>query len=45
MLYKNMKAMVLSPNGDTNDFDIATGVLQGHTLESYMLIICLDHKL
>ena len=29
MLYKNMKAIVRSPDGDTDFFDIVTGVLQG----------------
>ena len=38
MLNKNMKAMVHSPDGDTNFFDIVTGVLQGDTLASYMFI-------
>ena len=29
ILYLNMKAMVCSPSGDTDYFDIATGVFQG----------------
>ena len=32
MLYKNLKDMVLSPNGDTNFFNIVAGVLQGDKL-------------
>ena len=32
MLYKNTKAMVLSPDGDTDLFDIVAGVLPGDTL-------------
>ena len=32
MLYKKMKAMVCSSDGNTNFFDIAAGVLQGDTL-------------
>ena len=35
MLYKNMKSMVHSPNGDT-DFYIVTGALQGDTLTLYL---------
>ena len=32
MLYKNMKAMVHSPDSNTNFFNIVTGILQGDTL-------------
>ena len=32
ILYKNPKAMVFSPNGDTDFFDIVIGVLQGDTI-------------
>ena len=45
MLYKNTKATVRSPVGDTNFFDIVTGVLQGDTLTPYLFIICLDNAL
>ena len=45
MLYKNTKAMVHSPEGDTNFFDIVSGVLQGDTLAPYLVIICLDYVL
>ena len=45
MLYKNTKAMILSPNGDADFFDIVAGVLQGNTLATYLLIICLDYVL
>ena len=41
MLYKNTKAMVRSPDGDT-DFNIAARVLQGDTLAPYTFIISLD---
>ena len=41
MLYKNMKDTV----GDTDYFNIVTGVLQGETLAPYLFIICLDHVL
>ena len=45
MLYKNMKAMVCSPDGDTDFFYIVTGVLQGDTFVPYSFIICLDYVL
>ena len=35
--------MVLSLDGDTDFFDIATGVLQGDTSAPYMFIICKDY--
>ena len=43
MLYKNTKVKVFSPDGDTDYFDIVTGVLQGDTLAPYLFIICLDY--
>ena len=36
MLYKNMKVKVFSPDGDTDYFDIVTGVLQGDTFAPYV---------
>ena len=45
MLYKNMKARVYSPDGDSDFFDIVAGVLQGDTLASYLFNICLDYVL
>ena len=42
MIYKNTEAMVRSPDGDTNFFNIVTEVLQGNSLTSYMFIICQD---
>ena len=44
MLYRNMKVKVHSLDGDTDDFDILAGVLQGDTLAPYFFIICLDYK-
>ena len=43
MLYKNMKVKVHSLDGDTDYFDIVTGVLQGDTLAPYLFIICLNY--
>ena len=42
MLYKNTKVKVRSPDSDTDDFDILSGVVQGDTLAPYLFIICLD---
>ena len=36
MLYKKNKVKVRSPYGDTDYFDIVTGVLQGDTLVPYL---------
>ena len=41
----NTKAMVRSPDGDTNFFDIVAGVLQGDTLAAYMFKICQNYVL
>ena len=43
--HKDMKAMVCSPDGDTNFFNIVAGVLQGNTLAPYLSIIFLDYIL
>ena len=45
ILYRNTKVKVCSPDGDTEYFDIVTGVLQGDTLAPYLFIICLDYVL
>ena len=37
--------MVRSPDGDTDFFDIVTGVLQGDTLASFLSMICQDYLL
>ena len=39
MLNKNIKAVVHSPDGDIEFFDIVTSILQEYTLEPYMFII------
>ena len=43
MLYEKTKVKVRWPDGDTDYFDIVSGVLQGDTLATYMFIICLDY--
>ena len=45
MLCKNTKVKVCSPDGDTDYFNIVTGVLQGDTLAPYLFIICLGYVL
>ena len=54
MLYKNMKAMVCSPDGNTNFFDIVAGILRAfifpftfilYTLVLYLFIICQNYIL
>ena len=44
MLYKNIKAMIHSPDGNTN-FKIIVRVLQRDTLASYLFICYLDYIL
>ena len=41
MLYKNTKAMVHSPDEDTNFFDIINGVLQR---DISTVLLCLDYE-
>ena len=45
ILYWNTKVKTRSPDGDTDYFDIVTGVLQGDTLGPYLFIICFDYVL
>ena len=42
---KDTKASVCTTDGDTDFFDIITGVLQGDRLVTYMSIICLHYVL
>ena len=45
MLYKNKKAMVRSPDGDIDFFNIVARVLQRDSLASYVFIFCLEYVL
>ena len=45
MLYKNTKIKVYSLDGDTDLFDIISGVKQGDTLAPYLFIISKDYVL
>ena len=40
-----LRNVILSPDGDTDYFDIVADVLQGDTLATYLFIICLDYVL
>ena len=45
VLYTNTSAKVLSPDGDTDEFMIVAGVLQGDTLAPFLFTIVLDYAL
>ena len=45
MLYKSTKVKVCWPDGDTDYFNIVTGVLQGDTLAPWLFIICIGYVL
>ena len=42
-LYTNTKAKILSPDGETDVFEIMMGVLQGDTLAPFLFVIALDY--
>ena len=44
-MYTETRAKVLSPDGETESFEIKAGVLQGDTLAPYLFIIALDYAL
>ena len=44
-MYQNTKARILTPDGETEQFDITTGVMQGDTLAPFSFIIVLDYAL
>jgi hypothetical protein len=45
MMYESTMARVISPDGETDLFEIAAGVLQGDTLAPYLFVIVLDYAL
>ena len=45
VLYVNTTAQVLSPDGDTDFFNIYAGVLQGDTLAPYLFMVALDYAM
>ena len=44
-MYSNTKARVMTPDGETEQFDITAGVLQGDTLAPFLFIIVLDYAM
>ena len=44
-IYENTRARVITPDGDTEFFEVTTGVLQGDTLAPYLFAIVLDYIL
>ena len=45
IMYINTSAVVLTPEGETTNFNINTGILQGDPLAPYLFIIVLDYAL
>ncbi|KAI8494372.1 hypothetical protein Bbelb_275980 [Branchiostoma belcheri] len=45
IMYDNTKATVLTPEGETDTFNINTGVLQGDPLAPFLFIVVLDYAL
>ena len=44
-VYTNTKALVISPDGETDYFEILAGVLQGDTLAPFLFVLVLDYVL
>ena len=44
-LYTNTSATIITPDGETNLFEIVAGVLQGDTLAPFLFILVLDYVL
>ena len=44
-MYENTRAQVITPDGETEPFNISAGVLQGDTLAPYLFVIGLDYAL
>ena len=42
-MYTNTQATVLTPDGETDPFDILAGILQGDTLAPFLFIIVIDY--
>ena len=45
ILYKDLVAQVITPDGETDFFEIAAGVLLGDTLALHLFIVTLDYVL
>ena len=44
-MYSGTRSKVVTPDGDTEEFEIAAGVLQGDTLAPFIFVIVLDYVL
>ena len=44
-MYSNTKAKIVTPDGETEMFEITAGALQGDTLAPFLFIIVLDYAL
>ena len=42
-MYQNTKAQVLTPDGETEQFDITEVVMQGDALAPFLFIVVLDY--
>ena len=45
LIYEDLTAKVVSPDGETDWFQLYVGVLQGDTLSPYLFVIVLDYVL
>ena len=45
VMHENTSTVVITPEGETEQFPIDTGVLQGDPLAPFLFIICLDYAL
>ena len=45
LTYKNTQAKIITPDGETEYFEITKGVLQGDTLAPYLFVITLDYAI
>ena len=44
-MYAGTRAKVVTPDGNSEEFDILAGVLQGDTLAPFLYVIVLDYTL
>ena len=44
-MYNNLQAKVVTPDGETDFFEIKAGVMQGDTLAPFLFVIVLDYAL
>ena len=44
-MYTNTRARIVTPDAETDRFNITAGVLQGETLARFLFIIVLDYAL